>query len=108
MANPSFPGAGNTLSPSTASTIASEQMLVDLFFEGKDKLLNPQKSGITMNDVLAHPDKFWDFSELSRNPNITMKDVLDHPELPWNYKNLSQNPSITADDISAHPELPWG
>ena len=44
-----------------------------------------------MKDVLAHPDKPWDWDRLSENPNITIKDILACPEGHWNWGMLSVN-----------------
>ena len=38
-----------------------------------------------------HPEKPWDWSYLSSNPNITFDIVLAHPEQPWDWNDLSQN-----------------
>lgn len=38
---------------------------------------------ITIEYVLAHPDKPWSFRELSGNNQITLQDVLDHWDKPW-------------------------
>jgi hypothetical protein len=62
---------------------------------------------ITVKDVLANPDKPWNYSRLSQNPNITMEIVLAHPEIPWDYKELSLNTSITLEDVLANPQKPW-
>ena len=33
----------------------------------------------------------WGWGGLSRNPNITFDIVLAHPDKPWNWNDLSQN-----------------
>ena len=45
-----------------------------------------------MKDILDHPDKHWDWYEISNNPNITMKDILNNPDKSWNWSSLSSNP----------------
>ena len=50
----------------------------------------------------ANPDKAWDYSYLSENPNITWDIVLANPDKGWNYAYLSQNPNITWDIVSAN------
>jgi hypothetical protein len=42
-----------------------------------------------------YPDKKWDYSMLSCNPNITWEIVQNNPKIPWDYTWLSQNPNIT-------------
>ena len=78
---------------------------------------NPDKSwdwsclsrnpNITFDDVLAHPNKSWNWIFLSANPNITFDNVLAHPDKPWNWYWLSQNPNITFDIVQTHPKQPW-
>ena len=53
--------------------------------------------------VLDHPNKSWDYSMLSRNPNITWDIVTTHPEKPWDYSLLSKNPNITWDIVRNNP-----
>ena len=60
-----------------------------------------------MSDVVAHPDKPWDWNGLSRKSNITMSDVDAHPDKPWDWNGLSRNPNITMSDVDAHPYKQW-
>ena len=60
-----------------------------------------------MKDILANPDKPWNYTYLSRNPNIAMEDVLANPRLPWSYYYLSINPNITIEVVLANPEKEW-
>ena len=46
---------------------------------------------MTIDIVLAYPNKPWDWRYLSANPNITFSDILTHPEQPWNWMCLSRN-----------------
>ena len=55
-----------------------------------------------MKDVLAYPDKRWNWDQLSRNPSITISDVKAHPNNPWNWDPLSGNLGITIKDVEAH------
>ena len=41
--------------------------------------------------ILDNPDKKWDYSALSSNPNITWDIVKAHPDKPWDYSYLSSN-----------------
>ena len=45
--------------------------------------------------VIKNPDKHWDYSYLSANPNITWENVKSEPEKPWDFESLSENPNIT-------------
>ena len=38
-----------------------------------------------MEFIDSHPDKPWNWYEISRNPNITMEDIDSHPDKPWNW-----------------------
>jgi len=44
-----------------------------------------------MKDVLANPDKPWNYMYLSQKPCITLEDVLANPDKPWDYEILSGN-----------------
>jgi hypothetical protein len=46
---------------------------------------------ITLNDILEHPDKGWDWFWISQNPNITLKDILKYPDKGWHWEWISQN-----------------
>jgi len=43
------------------------------------------------NVVRENPNKSWDWSSLSLNPNITWDIVQQNPEMPWNWEYLSEN-----------------
>jgi hypothetical protein len=45
--------------------------------------------------ILDNPEKIWDYSALSMNPNITFNDVLQNPSKSWDYELLSTNQNIT-------------
>ena len=53
------------------------------------------------------PQKEWNFSYLSANPNITWDIVSANPDKAWDYANLSMNPNITWDIVSANPDIDW-
>jgi hypothetical protein len=46
--------------------------------------------------VQQHPDKPWNWYELSCNPNITREIVQNHLDKPWDWGGLSQNPFTMA------------
>ena len=46
-----------------------------------------------------YPEKEWDYSALSANPNITWEYIRAHPKIDWNYQYLSGNSNITWDII---------
>jgi hypothetical protein len=56
---------------------------------------------------MDYPDKNWNWTGLSENPNITWEIVRDYPDKPWdwNYTFLSRNP-MYAFDFSNLPNLP--
>jgi hypothetical protein len=57
--------------------------------------------------VLDNDSCYWNWSDLSANPNIFFEDVLRNPEKPWDYTQLSLNPNITLDIVDSHPEIKW-
>lgn len=67
-----------------------------------------------MADVLAHPDKSWDWKGLWRKPTITIAGVLALQDgvlalhdKPWVWYALAINPAISIDDVLAHLDKPW-
>lgn len=64
----------------------------------------------TLIKLLKHfPDKPWDWSDLSSNPNINISFVKENLDKPWNWFKLSSNTGITLEDIvsSSNSTLPW-
>ena len=48
---------------------------------------------LTWQNVLDNkPDRwwYWDWTQLSKNPNITLKNVMDHPHFDWNWAEVSK------------------
>lgn len=94
-------------------------------------------ANLTLDFVLRHLDKSWDWDSLSKvlkvpnkeivanitlpwswkfvmqrqffcqTPEITIDLLLQHRNICWNWSELSKNPSIHLQDILNHPELPW-
>jgi hypothetical protein len=62
---------------------------------------------ITFDIIQANPDKPWDWSRISYNPNITFDIIQANPDKPWDWFVLSYNPNITLDIIKANPDKPW-
>ncbi len=62
---------------------------------------------ITIKDIKENLDKNWDYNGLSYNPNITMKDVKLNPDKEWNYFSLSRNLNITIKDVKENPDIKW-
>ncbi len=57
--------------------------------------------------ILTHPEKPWNWFNLSCNPNITIEFIEAHPEKPWNWFGVSYNPNLTFEYIEAHPDYSW-
>ena len=66
-----------------------------------------ENPNITWEIVKANPDIDWDYSWLSANPNITWEIVKKNPEKDWDYSNLSANPNITWEIVKANPDKDW-
>ena len=60
-----------------------------------------------MDIIEKHPEKPWEWADISWNPNLTMEFIEKHPEEDWNWNLISVNPNITMDIIEKHPEKPW-
>ena len=56
---------------------------------------------MTIDFAIEYKDKLdWGF--ITTNPGITMDDIINHPELPWDWFGISLNPNITPDFIMAN------
>ncbi len=53
------------------------------------------------------PNKPWDWSEVSRNPNITYAIVQANLDNSWDWEMLSRNPNITPVIVQANLDKPW-
>lgn len=74
------------------------------YWDWSDLSANPN---ISFEDVLRNPDKPWNYTELSRNPNITLDIVDNHPEIAWSHKSLTKNPNITLDIMKKRRDIRW-
>ena len=59
----------------------------------------------TLEDIQKRPDRFWDYENLSFNPNITIDFVKQNLLKNWNWNALTTN--ININDILANPSMPW-
>lgn len=73
----------------------------DFFFE---KRLSCNR-GITISDILEHPDFRWDWNGISKFANISLKEMLKYSQFPWSWKDACSNPKITFEDILKYPKL---
>ena len=61
--------------------------------------------GITMQDIMKHPDFPWDWEiGISDNPNLTINMLNQYPDKEWNWYYISRNPGITIEDIISNPQ----
>src|SRR5271170_2334277 len=61
----------------------------------------------TWEIILRNPNKPWDWNWASQNPNITWEIISGNPNKLWNWYAISQNPNITWEIISENPDKPW-
>jgi hypothetical protein len=73
----------------------------DFFFEKRVS----SNRGITIGDILEHPDFHWDWDLISKFANISLKEMLKYSQFPWNWKQACSNPKITLEDILKYPKL---
>jgi hypothetical protein len=57
--------------------------------------------------IRNNPDKPWDWSLLSSNPNITWEIVRNNPDKDWSWYGLSKNPNITWEIVRDNPDKDW-
>jgi hypothetical protein len=62
---------------------------------------------ITMQMINGNPNKPWEWNYISRNPNLTMQMIIDNPDKPWDWFYISSNPNITWQMITDNPNKPW-
>ncbi len=41
--------------------------------------------------IKSNPDKHWDWSDISKNPNITWDIIKSNPDKPWDWEYISYN-----------------
>lgn len=77
--------------------------------------VNTYKNGKTVaqynflqNIVSRFPDKPWNWSLLSANPNISWDFIRNNPNLPWNWEKVCVNPNVTWEIVHAHAKMPNG
>ena len=59
---------------------------------------------LSLQWLLAFPNKAWNWDMVSACPNITPEQVWANSQLPWNYScGLSRNPSVTMEFIEENP-----
>jgi len=61
-----------------------------------------------MDYVEQHPNKPWDWYEISRNPDLTTMGYLEnHPDKPWDSHGIGLNPNLTAEFVDKHLNNLW-
>ena len=55
--------------------------------------------------IRENPDKDWDWSKISENPNITWDIIQKNPEYYWDYEYVCMNPSISGEIIENNLDL---
>ena len=66
--------------------------------------MNPN---ITIDFVLANPNKPWNYYNLSSNPNITMEFIKNNPYKSWDYHYISRNKHIMIEFIKNNINKKW-
>lgn len=62
---------------------------------------------LTLDFVLAHPEKGWSWLDISSNQNIKLKDIIEHMDLPWYWPDVSKNPNITMQFVLENIDKSW-
>ena len=44
--------------------------------------------------LIKFPDKPWNWSLVSKNPNITIEFIDEYSDLPWDWQTVSSNPNL--------------
>src|SRR5271165_6246915 len=62
---------------------------------------------ITLEFVLQHSDKSWDWDSLYDNPNITWEIMMQHPHIFWDQRDLYYCGKMPPEVIEANIKIPW-
>ena len=54
-----------------------------------------------------YPDKDWDWTFISRNPNITIEIINKYHDKPWEWDEISSHPNIKMSIIENNPDKTW-
>ena len=125
--NPTLPWDWRTVSRDTPVT---NEVLVDLLEYWDIPFLSLNKH-LTLDAIQALPDIPWCTERLSQRSDMTLEFVLNHPErawnidslsysiqapvsllrsitwYPWNWGKYSFNPHLQLDEVMLHADLPW-
>ena len=75
---------------------------------GVDYAMLSSNPNLTIEYVMKHLDKPWNWFHLSWNESISIHDVLLNSSLPWDWRWISSTkPGVTFQIIEAHPHIPW-
>lgn len=66
-----------------------------------------QRSDMTLDFVLRHPDRAWDIESLSYVIQAPVSVLRSVSWYPWNWGKFSFNPHLTLDEVVANLDLPW-
>ena len=83
------------------------QLLLDLEQKGRkcewDWFLVSANPGITMQDIMKHPQYPWVWNQVIRNPNYDFNGASAFPGNQCSWEVMSFNPNLTIQDIINHP-----
>lgn len=65
------------------------RILCECLCGSKKKRYTPQNDFTYL--LTKYPDKPWDWSGVSRNPNLTVDFINAHPDKPWNWSIISNH-----------------
>jgi len=66
-----------------------------------------QRSDMTLEFVLNHPERVWDIDSLSYSIQASVSLLRSITWYPWNWGKFSFNPHLQLDEVMAHQDLPW-
>lgn len=59
---------------------------------------------ITIDFIIKHKYKAWDWDALARHKSISINDILNNYNLSWNWNGVASRPDITSKLIKDHPD----
>jgi hypothetical protein len=66
-----------------------------------------QRSDMTMEYVLNHPERVWNIDSLSYSIQAPVSLLRSITWYPWDWGKFSFNPHLQLDEVMLHADLPW-
>ena len=78
----------------------------DKYWDWDEISMNPN---LTMEIIEKYLDKPWEWGKwgISKNPNITMEFIDKYSDKDWDWEEISYNPNLTIEFVDKYPDKDW-